>query len=130
MANADAPPWAEPLFAGEIELSVVKPSTVSYQPLPIYPSSVRDLALLVGLEQPVLGITTLLLERGRRHALQGVSVVDEYRGAGLPEGRRSVAVRLTFRAADRTLTDAEVDLAIGRLCTSLERELDITLRST
>ncbi|PKL93753.1 MAG: hypothetical protein CVV20_02025, partial [Gemmatimonadetes bacterium HGW-Gemmatimonadetes-1] len=52
-----------------------------------------------------------------------------YRGAGLPERRRSVTVRLTFRAADRTLTDADVDRAVGRLCTSLERELDITLRS-
>jgi phenylalanyl-tRNA synthetase beta chain len=87
------------------------------------------LALLVGLDQQIADATTLLLERGRRHDLVAVAVVDEYRGAGLPERRRSVTVRLTFRAADRTLTDADVDRAVGRLCTSLERELDITLRS-
>jgi phenylalanyl-tRNA synthetase beta chain len=47
----------------------------------------------------------------------------------VPEGRRSVAVRLVFRATDRTLTDTEVDKAIGRLIQMLERELDVTLRT-
>jgi phenylalanyl-tRNA synthetase beta subunit len=46
------------------------------------------------------------------------------------EGRRSVTVRLVFRAADRTLTDAEVDKAVARLVSMLERELDVTLRTT
>ncbi|MDX2206104.1 MAG: phenylalanine--tRNA ligase subunit beta [Gemmatimonadales bacterium] len=129
MVTADAPPWAAPVFAGEITIAPGAVPTVGYQPLPVYPASVRDLALLVGLDQQIADATTLLLERGRRHDLVAVAVVDEYRGAGLPERRRSVTVRLTFRAADRTLTDADVDRAVGRLCTSLERELDITLRS-
>lgn len=126
---ADAPPWAAPVFAGEIWVSPGAAPLVGYRALPVYPASVRDLALLVGLDQPIADVTTLLLERGRRHALEAVAVLDEYRGGGLPERRRSVTVRLTFRAADRTLTDAEVDRAVGRLCTSLERERDITLRS-
>ena len=66
----------------------------------------------------------------RRHALASVAVVDEYRGKNLPDGRRSVAVRLVFRAADRTLTDADVEQAMGRLRTSLERELDVTVRTS
>jgi phenylalanyl-tRNA synthetase beta chain len=75
-------------------------------------------------------VTTLLLQRGQRHALTSVAVVDEYRGANLPAGKRSVAVRLVFRAPDRTLTDADVEQAVGRLRTSLERELDVTLRTS
>ncbi len=126
---ADAPPWAGPLFVGEMQVHLAAPPVRCYTPVPVYPSSVRDLALLVALDQPVSAVTALLLERGHRHALTDVLVVDEYRGEGLPEGRRSVAVRLTFRAADRTLTDAEVDQALGRLRTSLERELDVTHRS-
>lgn len=128
--TADVPAWADPVFGGEVLVAVGARDVPRYVPLPTYPASVRDLALLVGLEQPVAAICELLLQRGRRHALEAVTVVDEYRGTGLPEGRRSVAVRLTFRAPDRTLTDADVDQAIGRLMTSLERELDVTLRSS
>jgi phenylalanyl-tRNA synthetase beta chain len=128
--SADVPAWADPVFGGEVMVAVGARSVPRYIPLPTYPASVRDLALLVGIEQPVAAINDLLLQRGRRHAVEAVTVVDEYRGAGLPEGRRSVAIRLTFRAPDRTLTDAEVDQAIGRLMTSLERELDVTLRSS
>ena len=127
--SADIPAWADPVFGGEVVVALGARTVPRYVPLPTYPASVRDLALLVGIEQPVAEINDLLLQRGRRHALEDVTVVDEYRGAGLPEGRRSVAVRLTFRAPDRTLTDAEVDQAVGRLRTSLERELDVTLRS-
>jgi phenylalanyl-tRNA synthetase beta chain len=61
--------------------------------------------------------------------VERVEVVDEYRGSGLPDGRRSVAMRLVFRATDRTLTDAEVDKAIGRLIQMLERECGVTLRT-
>ncbi len=50
--------------------------------------------------------------------------------AVLPAGTRSITVRLIFRAADRTLTDSEVEQAVSRLLTSLERELDVTLRSS
>jgi phenylalanyl-tRNA synthetase beta chain len=90
---------------------------------------VRDLALLVAVGSPIAAVLELLQVRGARLGVEQVSVVDEYRGKELPVGRRSVAVRLTFRAADRTLTDTEVDKAIGRLVQMLERELDVTLRT-
>jgi phenylalanyl-tRNA synthetase beta subunit len=38
-------------------------------------------------------------------------------------------IRVVFRATDRTLTDTEVEQAVGRLLSSLERELDVTLRT-
>nr|MBA3659299.1 hypothetical protein [Gemmatimonadales bacterium] len=41
--------------------------------------------------------------------LERVDIESDYRGPELPPGTRSVAFRLTFRAADRTLRDAEVD---------------------
>jgi phenylalanyl-tRNA synthetase beta subunit len=59
-----------------------------------------------------------------------VTVFDEDLGKALPDGKRSVTVRLVVRSADRTLTDSEVELALGRLRTSLERELDVTVRTT
>jgi phenylalanyl-tRNA synthetase beta chain len=128
--QSDAPPWAPPVFGGEIEIAPRNVSLPRFSPLPIFPAVIRDLALLVGTDQPVDAVIGLVEERGRRHALESVAVLDEYRGKELPDGKRSVTVRLVFRSADRTLTDAEVDQAVGRLRTSLERERDVVVRTT
>lgn len=128
--EADAPAWAEAVFGGEIRVVPGVRAPRPFRPLPLHPAVSRDLALLVSVAAPVATITELLRARGRRHGVEAVEVVDEFRGTNLPAGRRSVAVRLVFRADDRTLTDAEVDQAIGRLVSMLERECDVTLRST
>jgi phenylalanyl-tRNA synthetase beta chain len=44
---------------------------------------------------------------------------DRYRGKGVPEGRVSLSLRLTFRSPERTLIDAEVDEAMDRIVTAL-----------
>jgi phenylalanyl-tRNA synthetase beta chain len=44
---------------------------------------------------------------------------DRYRGKGVPEGRVSLSLRLTFRSPERTLTDAEVDAAMERIVKAL-----------
>jgi phenylalanyl-tRNA synthetase beta chain len=127
--EADAPAWAAPLFGGEMRITPRVPAPRTFVPLPERPAVKRDLALLVSTTSAVGPVVELLQVRGARLGVEQVEVIDEYRGKGLPDGRRSVAVRLVFRAADRTLTDAEVDKAIGRLIQMLERELDVTLRS-
>ena len=127
--EADSPPWAAPLFGGEMRVAVAASEPPRFVPLPHHPAVARDLALLLGAGRTVAEVVALLETRGGKLALESVAVVDEFRGPGLPDGRRSVALRLVFRATDRTLTDAEVDKAIGRLVSMLERELDVTLRS-
>jgi phenylalanyl-tRNA synthetase beta chain len=127
---ADAPPWAAPVFAGELSLEIQPVARPSFAPLPSYPAVVRDLALLLDPSRTAASVTGLLAERGRRHGLESVAVIDEYRGKELPHAKRSVTVRLVFRSSDRTLTDSEVEQAVGRLRTSLERELDVTVRTT
>jgi phenylalanyl-tRNA synthetase beta chain len=47
------------------------------------------------------------------HALVQVREFDRYQGKGIPDGKVSLALRLTFRAADRTLTDADVQDAMS-----------------
>ncbi len=128
--EADAPRWAGELWGGAVQVIAADAAVRKFAPLPAYPAVTRDLALLVALGRPVADVTGLLLERGRRHALTDVAVVDEFRGGDIPAGRRSVVVRLRFRADDRTLVDSEVEKAVGRLISSLERELDVTLRSS
>ena len=72
---------------------------------------------------------------GRRRArraggalLERVDVESDYRGPELPSGTRSVAFRLTFRAPDRTLRDAEVDEAEARMLAALAGELGMHRR--
>ena len=61
--------------------------------------------------------------------LEALGPFDVYRGPEIGPGRRSLAYSLTFRAPDRTLVDAEVDEALGRVRSALEEELGAVLRS-
>lgn len=98
-----------------------------YRPLPKFPASTRDLALLCDDALPVAA-----LEKAIRGAvgniLEAVSLFDVYRGAQVADGKKSVAYSLTLRAADRTLTDEEADAAIKRTLKAL-KAIDVELRS-
>jgi phenylalanyl-tRNA synthetase beta chain len=52
---------------------------------------------------------------GQSFGLEAVNVFDVYRGKGLPEGKKSLAFSLIFRAQERTLTDEEVNLAFQKI---------------
>jgi phenylalanyl-tRNA synthetase beta chain len=53
--------------------------------------------------------------------LEHARAFDEYRGAQVPEGQKSIAFTLTFRSPERTLTDAEVDRVISEIRLGLEK---------
>ncbi len=127
---ADSPPWAAPLFTGEVVVRPVAVDHPRFQRLPAFPAATRDLALLVPAARGAADVVSLLVQRGARHQLESVTITDEYRGPALPDGTRSLTIRLVFRSAERTLTDSEVEQAVARLRSSLERELDVTLRSS
>ncbi len=76
--------------------------------LPRFPSVERDLAVIVDEALPAERIMKWIKELN--HALiASVEIFDQYRGASIPEGKKSLAYRLSYRAEDRTLTDAEVN---------------------
>jgi phenylalanyl-tRNA synthetase beta chain len=60
--------------------------------------------------------------------LESVLIESDYRSPELPAGTRSVAFRLSFRAPDRTLRDAEVDAVEARMLAALSGELRIQRR--
>jgi phenylalanyl-tRNA synthetase beta chain len=127
--TADAPRWAAPLFGLELAISAEPVPAVRFQPVPSTPASERDLALLV--PHAVSAVDLLeSVRRGGGPLLEQVRPVDEYRGKGVPDGVRSLAIRLTFRAPDRTLRDEEIDAAVARIRTALERTLGVILRTT
>jgi phenylalanyl-tRNA synthetase beta chain len=124
---ADAPPWAAPLFGFELLLDPSPRPVPQFTPLPTTPAVDRVLALLLpqgvqagAVEELLRGVSGELLER--------VAVESDYRGPELPQGTRSVAFRLTFRAPDRTLRDAEVDAVETRLLAALDSRLGVKRR--
>lgn len=86
--------------------------TPRFQALPRFPAVSRDLAVVVALDQPYALLADTAQAAADPALLQDVMLVSLYTGKGVPEGRKSVALRLTFQAEDRTLTDADVDAQI------------------
>jgi phenylalanyl-tRNA synthetase beta chain len=98
------------LVAFEIDVEPVLASSRSprAQPLPRFPAVERDLAVVV--EEPVAaGLLLASIKESGGDLLENARAFDEYHGAQVPEGHKSIAFTLTFRSPERTLTDAEVD---------------------
>jgi phenylalanyl-tRNA synthetase beta chain len=91
-----------------------------YQDISHYPPVLRDLALVVDTAVPAEDVRRALAQTaksvaGGTFAVEQVAVFDVYQGPGLPAGKKSLAFSLVFRAADRTLTDDEVNAAFVKL---------------
>jgi phenylalanyl-tRNA synthetase beta chain len=98
-------------------------------PLPTTPAAWRDLTLLLTAETAAAAAIRVLRQAGGK-LLESVDVVSEFRAPELGQDRRAVQFRLTFRAAERTVRDEEVDALIARLLKTLENELDARLRTS
>lgn len=90
------------------------------------PASVRDLSLVCGSEVSN-GEITGIISKAAKH-LESVQLFDIYTGEQIPEGKKSLSYKLTFRKADGTLTDEECDKIIGKILNALS-EKEITLRA-
>lgn len=75
-----------------------------------YPATNQDVALIVDADVPAKAVAAALAE-GAGDLLEDVRVFDDYRGAGIDEGKKSLAFALRFRATDRTLTADEASAA-------------------
>jgi len=92
-----------------------------------FPAVRRDLAVLVAEPVPVQA----LLDTMRRSAgtlLTGLVVFDIYRGRGIADGFKSVAIGLNLQDISRTLTDDETDAVVAQVVADLEREHSATIR--
>jgi len=124
---ADTPPWGGALFGVEIDVADGARAPVRVEPLPTTPAVERDLSLVVPDGVPSAEAVRVI-RQAAGDLLEAVHVTAEFRGAGLGEGRRSVTFRLTFRAPDRTLRDADVEVSETGVLGALERELGLSRR--
>lgn len=101
-------------------------ATGHFQSLSRFPAANRDLALVAPAQVPASRVQQLI-ERVR--LVERAELFDVYDGENVPEGTRSLAFRIRFRAADRTLTAEDVNRAVNGLTRALEREVGATVRS-
>jgi phenylalanyl-tRNA synthetase beta chain len=97
-----------------------------HEPLPRFPSVQRDMAFVVGAEQSPTAaeIEAAIADEGGP-LLRRVTLFDVFR---FPDGRRSLAWHLVFQAADRTLTDDEVNAIHARVARRVSDQFQISLR--
>lgn len=121
-------PRQDPLFVAELNLDRLDRARVAAsdatRPLPRHPSVIRDVSIVVPdtLPAEIIRGTIQAAAAGVPAPLIGANFFDRYQGKGVPEGRVSISVRLTFQAADRTLTDVEVQQSVEPLLAALARE--------
>ena len=114
------------------EISFTKLLTVlladaTYAPLPKYPGVSRDISVICD-EALTVGQAEEVIAASAGKLLRGVKLFDVYRGAGVPEGKKSLAFSLELRADDRTLTDADSEAVMSKVLSALESQCGATLR--
>ena len=93
-----------------------------------FPASDRDIAFFASVDLSLADIQKSITKAGGE-LLEAVEVFDEYRGANVPDGQRSLAIRSIYRALDRTLTDADVEPLQQKIRDVLVEKFRVTLRS-
>ncbi len=131
-AVAEAADLTAELFVAELDWDALarlatRDQPPAYQPISRFPTVERDLALVVPEAQPAAPLLRTIRDAGRP-LLQDARVFDVYRGEGVAEGSKSLAVALRF-GADKTLRDEEVDGRVRRIVKALEAQHGVTLRS-
>jgi phenylalanyl-tRNA synthetase beta chain len=108
------------------ELARVAPETVAFQPFGAFPSLRQDLAVTLPDDVSAEELLALVRRTGG-DTLERAEIFDVYTGAQVGQGRRSLALALSFRALERTLTDEDVAPARARIVAAL-REIGGELR--
>lgn len=95
--------------------------------LPKYPAVIRDLAVIV--DKGILAShIEKVIHRSGGGLLEKVELFDIYEGSQIPEGHRSMAYSLSYRAADRTLKDDDINPIHDRIVDALRKEFNAQLR--
>lgn len=100
----------------------------SYNPLPKYPSTSRDIALIVKDEVFVKQIEDIIKANGG-DLVESYKLFDVYKGAQIEEGHKSIAYSITYRSKEKTLTDEDVAKVHEKILSELSEKLNANLRS-
>ncbi|MFR5781713.1 MAG: phenylalanine--tRNA ligase subunit beta [Oscillospiraceae bacterium] len=118
------------LYAAELNFQAMfdhRTTEVYYTPLPRFPSVNRDIAIVCDNALTAGELMACIREAGGEY-LKSCEVFDVYKGANIPEGKKSVAFSLILRADDQTLTDAHADEAVQAILAALHEKYGAVIR--
>jgi phenylalanyl-tRNA synthetase beta chain len=99
----------------------------SFKLLPAFPAIRRDVAMIVP-EATTHDAVLQVVKQTKPANLEAVELFDVFRGKNVPEGQKSLAYAFTYRAADKTLTDAEANAAHTKIVEAFKTQLQATVR--
>lgn len=117
-------------YLAELNLDILfeySKTNKKYKALPKFPAVTRDIALLVDDEVLVQEIEETIKRAGSA-LVEKVQLFDIYKGAQIPEGKKSIAYAIAYRDEKKTLTDNDVNKVHDKILRSLEHKLGATLR--
>lgn len=118
-------------YVAELDFDKIVENTIgnyTYKELPKYPTMKRDFAFVMDRDIDSVELEKISKKYGKE-LLESFKVFDIYQGENIEEGKKSVAFSLVFRAADRTLEDAEVTEICEKIVAEIESEIKAKLRS-
>lgn len=119
-----------PIYVGALDFEAVfaaRNLTVEYKPLPKFPATTRDFSFVVN-EDMEVGALIVAITRAGGKLVEDVTLFDLYRGPQLGKGKKSLSLRVSLRAADRTLTVEEADKVSAKILGTLEHTLGVSIR--
>ena len=122
--------FRQPVYVAEVDYGALletEETPARYTPLARFPSVVRDVSLVADRSVTFAEMRRAILSLGIPEC-RGVALVDVYEGANLPEGSRSITLRIEYRSGERTLRDEEADLMHARVVRTLETAFGAQLR--
>jgi phenylalanyl-tRNA synthetase beta chain len=120
----------DPVWLAELNLDLLvgkRNALRAFKALPAFPTIRRDVAMIVP-ETTTHEAVLAVVKQAKPANLEAVELFDVFRGKHVPEGQKSLAYAFTYRAGDRTLTDAEVNLSHERVVGAFKQQLQATVR--
>ncbi|MBQ9796443.1 MAG: phenylalanine--tRNA ligase subunit beta [Clostridia bacterium] len=120
-----------PVYVAELSFDKIFASAntkKSYKPLPKYPATTRDFSFVCDEDMEVGAIEGVMAKAGGK-LVENVTLFDIYRGPQVGEGKKSVSLRVTLRATDRTLTVEEADKVTKKILNDLKFKMGLELRN-
>jgi phenylalanyl-tRNA synthetase beta chain len=101
----------------------------SFRPLPAFPAIRRDVAMILP-EATTHEAVLQVVKQAKPANLETTELFDVFRGKNVPPGQKSMAYAFTYRHAERTLTDADVNVAHEKLVAQLKQRLQAVVRES
>jgi phenylalanyl-tRNA synthetase beta chain len=98
-----------------------------YKPLPRFPQADRDIAFVVDKEVPFVEIVKAIKGLDAK-LIENLELFDVYCGESVPAGKKSLAIRITYRSMERTLASSDIDQAHARVAEEIAKRFNAIIR--